>query len=178
MSHLNISEREIIENMIKLKKAQSEMIGFALIIIIVAVLILVFLSISLNKPKEDFIESYGVEGFVQGFLQHTTTCAINYEPNYQDVRKLIFKCAEESNCLDGTPACDVLNQTLNNLSNLSWHVGPEWPNKGYALNITSNGEPLLEMFEGNATQNSKGSIQSFSQGTSGKKIDIYFVVYS
>ena len=162
----------------KNKKAQSEMIGFALIIIIVAVLILVFLSISLNKSKEDFTESYEVEGFIQGFLQHTTTCAINYEPNYQDIRKLIFKCAEESNCLDETTACETLNNTLLELLDLGWNVGPEWPNKGYLLNITSNGEPLLDMFEGNITQNSKGAIQSFSQGTSGQKIDIYFVVYS
>ncbi len=162
----------------KLKKAQSEMVGFALIIIIVAVLILIFLSISLNKSKEDFTESYEVEGFIQGFLQHTTTCAINYEPNYQDLRKLIFKCSEDSMCLDGTTACETLNQTLSQLLNLSWHVGPEWPNKGYSLNITSNGEYLLGIFKGNTTQNSKGSIQPFSKGSTGQKIDIFFTVYS
>ena len=79
--------------------------------------------------------------------------------------------------MDETTACETLNNTLLELLDLGWNVGPEWPNKGYSLNITSNGESLLGMFEGNITQNSKGSIQSFSQGTTGQKIDIYFVVY-
>jgi hypothetical protein len=140
------------------------------------VLILVFLSISLNKTKDDFTESYKVEGFVQGVLQYTTTCATSYELN--DIRKLIFKCAEGSTCLDGVTACNTLNETLSNLLNLSWSVGQEWPTNGYFLNITSNGEELLSIFEGNVTQDNKGTMQSFSQGSNGQKVDIIFVVYS
>jgi len=163
----------------KLKnKAQSEMVGFAIIIVIVAVLILVFLSISLNKSNEDYTESYEVENFIQSFLQYTTDCAINYEPNYQDIRKLIFRCADEQNCLNGDYSCDVLNETLSELVNLGWNVGPEWPNKGYSLEIIANNESLIDLSKGNTTEASKGALQSFSQGSTGNKVDVFFVVYS
>jgi hypothetical protein len=160
------------------KKGQSEMVGFAIIIVIVAVLILVFLSISLNKSKEDYIESYEVESFIQGFLQYTTDCAITYEPNYQDIQELIFRCMNEEKCVDGNNSCEVLNETLKELVELSWNVGPEWPNKGYLLEIISKNESLVKFSEGNITETSKGSLQSFSQGLTGNKVDIFFEVYN
>jgi|SRR6056297_476968 len=159
-------------------KAQSEMIGFAIIIVIVAVLILVFLSISLNKSKDDFTESYEVESFIQASLEHTTDCAINYEPNYQNIRRLIFRCINEENCIGGNNSCEVLNETLKELVELSWNVGPEWPDKGYFLEIVSGNETMVKFSEGNVTGTSKGSKQSFSQGLTGNKVDIFFEVYN
>lgn len=160
------------------KKAQSEMVGFAIIIVIVAVLILVFLSISLNKSRGELVESYEVENFIQAFLQHTSTCSINYEPNYQNIQRLIFRCMNEENCINGEYSCDVLNETLSNLVDLSWKVGPEWPDKGYLLEIVANNESLINLTKGNITETSKGALQSFSQGLSGNEADIYFQVYS
>ena len=43
------------------KKAQSEMVGFALIIIIVAVVLLVFLSASVRNSNDDNTQSFEVE---------------------------------------------------------------------------------------------------------------------
>jgi hypothetical protein len=160
------------------KKAQSEMVGFAIIIVIVAVLILVFLSISLNKSKDDFTESYEVESFIQASLEYTTDCAINYEPNYQNVRRLIFRCINGENCLGERDSCEVLNETLKELVELSWNVGPEWPDKGYFLEIVANNESLLKFSEGNVTQTSKGSKQPFSQGLTGNKGEIFFEVHN
>ena len=45
------------------KKAQEEMIGFALIIIIVMVVMMVFLSLGKGNVKED-IENYEAENFL------------------------------------------------------------------------------------------------------------------
>jgi hypothetical protein len=160
------------------KKAQSEMIGFAIIIVIVAVLILVFLSISLNKSNEDYTESYEVESFIQSFLEYTTDCAITYEPNYQNIRRLIFRCMNEENCVDGNSSCEVLNETLKELVELSWNVGPDWPDKGYFLEIVSGDESIVKFSEGNVTQTSRGAKQSLSQGITGNKVDIFFEVYN
>ena len=73
---------------------------------------------------------------------------------------------------------ETLNQTLSQLLELSWPVGEDWLTKGYSLNIFANNGTLVGLVEGNVTQNSRGTIQSFSQGTSGQKVNILFVVYS
>jgi len=56
------------------KKAQEEMVGFALIIIVVAVILLVFLSIGLRKDGREDVESYEVASFIQSLLQYHTSC--------------------------------------------------------------------------------------------------------
>ena len=83
------------------KKAQEEMVGFALIIIIVAVILLVFLAISLNKSKKEDLGDNEVNSFIQSFLSYTTSCG-EYSDSYYSIQKLITECVNyESNCLDG-----------------------------------------------------------------------------
>ena len=91
------------------KKGQEEMVGFALIIIIVAVILLVFLGISYRTSKTVEINSYEVEGFIQSFLQTTSSCEGARE--FLSVKDLIFSCHDVEDCLDGTPACDSLDST-------------------------------------------------------------------
>ena len=146
---------------IKGKKAQEEMVGFAMIIIIVAVILLVVLGISLNKPKTQGVESYEVESFIQAFLQHTTECSTNFGVSYNDISNMITECEFEQTCEDERDACEVLNSTLKDLLKKSWQVGENRPVKGYILNITSDGNSILSISEGNKTPNYKAGVQSF-----------------
>jgi hypothetical protein len=154
----------------KSKKAQEEMVGFALIIIIVSVIILVFLSFSLRKTNIE-IESYEVESFIQSLSQHTSNCSITYAFNYLDVKDLIEECAGGRICLEGQSACEALNSTLIPLINNSWKIGENRPNKGYIFNSTYLGEEVFSLKAGNFTKNSKGSVQNFED------LDISFEVY-
>lgn len=143
------------------KKGQEEMIGFVLIIIIVAVILVVFLSFSLKKSGKEAVESYEVNSFIQSLLQYTTDCKNDLE--FLSVQKLIFDCNDEGICLDERDSCDVLNSTLKDIMNKSWHVGTDRPIKGYEIVILTKGKELLAIREGNSTNNYEGSLQDFSR---------------
>lgn len=157
------------------KKAQEEMLGFALIIILVAVIMLVFLGISVRSPQKEGVESYEVESFIQAVLQYHTDCAKTYETNFLEVQDLIFSCSNQEQCLDERQSCDVLNSTLRNIIDENWQAGPDRPVKGYEVNITRNEESLLSFTGGNLTQSYKGSSQDFVK--SGSRFDIIFNAY-
>ncbi|MEJ2267687.1 MAG: hypothetical protein P8X70_01275 [Nanoarchaeota archaeon] len=152
------------------EKGQEEMVGFALIMIIVAIILLIFLSFSLGKSDNEPVESYEVESFIQAFLQYTTDCRDNLE--YVSIQKLIFDCEDGRECLDGRPACKVLNSTLKNILDESWATGEKSPVKGYKLEILSQKEPVIIIKKGNETKNSKGGLEILPQD-----IDIYFTAY-
>lgn len=155
---------------IKRKKAQEEMVGFALIIILVAVILLIFLGFSLRDQEKETIESYEVESFIQSFLQYTSDCRDNLE--FLSVQKLISKCSRNEMCLNGNSTCDVLNPLLKELVEESWIVGTETAIKGYELKINSFEEEILKFEEGNITANSKGSVQFLPNN-----IEIFFTAY-
>lgn len=140
-----------------MKRAQEEMVGFALIIIVVAVIILIFLGFSLKDSNKEAVESYEVESFIQSFLQYTTDCRDNLEP--LSVQSLIDDCKLDRLCLDGRETCEVLNSTLKGIVEESWKIGEDRPIKGYELMILSNGEEMLKFNAGNITVNSKSSVQ-------------------
>jgi len=147
----------------KSKKAQEEMVGFALIIIIVAVILLIFLGFSLRNGEKEAVESYEVESFLQIFLQYTTDCRDNLES--LSVQKLINDCRKENTCLDGRKSCDVLNETLKEIVEKSWKVENGSSVKGYNLRISSNEEEMINLNKGNQTFSSKGAIQYLSGDT-------------
>lgn len=156
------------------KKAQEEMVGFALIIIIVAVIILILLGISLNKPEvSSGVESYEVDSFIQALLQHTTTCSTDYGYSYNDFASLIAECDREQFCWNETSSefdiytCEVLNSTAKNIIGTAWKIGQDRPIKGYDFNITQNNLEVLSFKAGNLTESYKGNIHVFSkQGSS------------
>ena len=159
----------------KSKFGQEEIVGFALIIIMVAVILLVFLGFSLKKPPKEPIESYEVESFIQAFLQYTSDCRDAGNLEYLSIRKLIFDCNNNKMCLDETPACEVLESTLTEITEESWKVEEDRPIQGYNLTITVNGEDLLFFEKGNITNNYRGSMQDFVK--SGSSFDISFTAY-
>lgn len=137
----------------KNKKAQEEIVGFAVIVIIVAVILLIFLGIWLNKPQTSAVESYKAESFIQSFISQTTTCTRDAGNTYESVNELIYRCDLKQSCSDGTSACQALNSTLKSLLQVSWPAGQDRPVKGYALNISSKNNPLIALSEGNSTFN-------------------------
>ena len=158
---------------LKNKKAQEEMIGFAVIIIMVAIIMLVFLGFSMNKSGGDLVESYEIESFVQSTLQYHTSCYYNWK--YIDVKDLIFRCSNEQSCEENIDPCIELNNTLKNIVSESWKIEGDRPEKGYEMNVFSNGEEMISFSEGNITNNYKGTLQDFTK--SGISIEILLKVY-
>lgn len=152
------------------KKAQSEMVGFVLIIIIVAVVILVFLSLSSNKIKNTEIESYELESFISSSLEYTTNCFSNSD--FVPLRRLIYECVDNKTCQNGIDACEEMEKIWENLVNSAWIVSPEAITKGIELNVTSKGESIYSIFKGNVTAHNKMSVQSFDSG-----VQIFFKTY-
>ena len=118
-----------------MKKAQEEMVGFALIIIIVAVILLIFLGFALRGQEKETVESYEVESFIQSFLHYTSDCRDNLE--FLSVQKLISGCSNNVRCLDGRSTCEVLEPILKGIVEESWSTGADKPIKGYELRINS-----------------------------------------
>ena len=159
----------------KNKKAQEEMVGFALILILVAIIILVFIGFSIRNPEKENVKSYEVESFLQSMLQYTTECESNIER--LPVQKLIFSCNAREKCLDERNSCEVLKTELENMLKESWAIGEERPVKGYELTIMTNenNESLLNIKAGKITVNSKGSKQDFSRSQT--TFEIQFKAY-
>ncbi len=164
------------------KKAQEEMIGFALIVVLVSVILLIFIGFSLRDEKgKENVESYEVESFIQAMLQYTTDCKDNQ--GYVDVQKLIFMCNSGENCVNAADlkelsrenSCSVLNSTLEEILNESWKVGDEWPAKGYEFEIIAGDEELVKIVKGSVSSSFKGASQDFFKG--GKTFEIAFNVY-
>ena len=152
------------------KKAQEEMVGFALIVIIVSVILVIFLGFSLRDQGKENVESYEVESFIQSFLQYTSECRDNFD--FLSVQELISDCNDNKKCSDGKKACDILNETLKGITGESWRIGKERPVNGYELKINSLNKNILELKEGNTTGNSKGAIQYLPNN-----IEITFTAY-
>ena len=152
------------------KKAQEEMVGFALIVIIVSVILVIFLGFSLRDQGKENVESYEVESFIQSFLQYTSECRDNFD--FLSVQELISDCNNNKKCSDGKKVCDILNETLKGITGESWKIGKERPVNGYELKINSLNKNILEFKEGNTTGNSKGAIQYLPNN-----IEITFTAY-
>jgi len=160
------------------KRAQEEMVGFALILIIVSVIILVFFSLSM-KNKGVVEESYVIDNFLQALLPYTTDCVIG--GNIADIDKLIKKCSSEGSQLcfedpNGRNYCEALNDTLERLIQSSWMVREESFYKGYDFKIIDysleeNPILLTNITRGIKTSTFKGSLQNIED------LNIIFNVY-
>lgn len=150
----------------KNKRAQEEIVGFAVIVIIVSIILIFFLVFSLSEKTET--ESYEAESFLQSSLYYTSSCADNEE--YLPVQDLIFSCYTEEKCDNEEEACDVLNETLKGILEESWQTGEDSPVKGYKLEIFSEEETILSLEEGNVTGSYKGAQQILPESRASIKI--------
>ena len=155
------------------KSGQEEMVGFAVIIIIVALILLIFIGFSLKKSQKNGVESYEVESYVQSLLQYTTNCE-SYLKHFS-VQDLIFECSNKEKCLDGRDTCDVLKENIDNISKESWNVGNESPTKGYKVEVSSDGEDIINEIEGNMTSNYKSASQNLVK--SSVSVEVNFEAY-
>jgi hypothetical protein len=165
-----------LRNCITNKKAQEEMVGFALILIIVAIILIVLLAAYIKKPQSETIRSPEANSFIQSFLQYTTACE---EPNLinASVQKLISKCQKKEICSYNKDPCKVLNDSLKGIISESWKVGEKNPTKGYSLVIFTEMGQVLNMSKGVVTNNYKGGLQDFST-PDGELTTILFNAYS
>jgi len=158
-------ESEIMSKMIttKNRKAQEEIVGFAVIVIIVSIIIIFFLVFSLSDRTE--VDSYEAESFLQSVLHYTSSCSEN--GRFLPVQDLVFSCDLKRECDGGEEACVVLNKTLKAILEESWTVGPDFPVKGYKMEILSGEETtetILSIETGNITSSSKGAQQLIPKG--------------
>lgn len=157
-----LTSRFIEKTIVKSKRSQEEMIGFALIIIIVAVILLVFLSLSLRQKTHEPIESYEASSFIQVVLDYTT----EYESEPLPVKDLIKKCVKYNG------GCETLEVELENILEKSWQLKQDGTMKGYNFKIVLEEEEIFKMQKGNETINYKSSIQSLPD-----KVDVVFDIY-
>lgn len=150
----------------KNKRAQEEIVGFAVIVIIVSIIIIFFLVFSLSEKTET--ESYEAESFLQSSLYYTSSCADNEE--YLPVQDLVFSCYTKERCDNEEEACDVLNETLKGILEESWQTGEDFPVKGYKLEIFSEEETIISLEEGNVTGSYKGAQQILPESRTSIKI--------
>lgn len=158
------------------KKAQEEIVGFALIIILVSVILLIILGFSLRKPGKEAVQSYEAGSFIQTFLQYTSDCSNSIE--YLSIQKLIFSCNSQETCNDERNTCDILNSTLTEIIEKSWKVSQKTPVKGYKVEIISKNSEIKQILfikKGNETKNYESSIQSFTKNS--VDYDITFTAY-
>ena len=164
------------KSILKNRKAQEEMAGFAIILVIVAVIMLVFLKYSLKNSEKDALENYEVDNFLQSVIQQTTRCEINGE--YIDIQDLIFECEIDSWCDNDHQSCELLEITLRSMITKSWRVGKDELYSGYNMSLYVNGDlgKLGTIASGDTTENSYGSYQIFPPKT-GDEIMIQFKVF-
>jgi len=156
----------------KNKRAQEEIVGFAMIVIIVSIILIFFLVFSLSEKTET--ESYEAESFLQSSLHYTSSCA--YDEKYLSVQDLIFSCYAEKKCDNEEEACDVLNETLKGMLDEGWRTGEDSPVKGYNLTILLEKELIISIEEGNVTKSYKGAQQQIPRG-SGASVRVLFNLY-
>ncbi|MCD4666454.1 hypothetical protein K8R47_01440 [archaeon] len=134
------------------RRAQEEMVGFALIVVIIAVILLVFLSFSLREDEPDVIKSYEIDNFIQSVLYYTI------EDNV-DVRDLIRECKNYDE------NCDILKTELKGILEESWIVEEGSVIKGYNFKIVDGDKEIINLEKGEFTQNYKFREQSDAELT-------------
>jgi hypothetical protein len=145
------------------KKAQEEIVGFVLIVIIVSIVLVVFLGIIIRQDRPSSnLESRDIHQFLESTMQYTSNCAIGYEPNYLPLNDLIQECHKSlSTCTSGKDPCTVLESTLSEIIESSFHIALDASTKGYEFKSTYSSdsitEEIISLTKGNCSQTIKGS---------------------
>jgi len=144
-----------------MKKAQSEIVGFVLIVVIVAIVAVFFLGFYLRRPSER-IDNKELVNFLGSLNRYTTNCSVNYRIEPLDISSLSGICYDNENalCLSGENACQVLNSTISELIELSWEE--YWFKIYYEEDDIQ--DSIIELREGECLGNLIGSSQPRDHG--------------
>ncbi|VVB82070.1 Uncharacterised protein [uncultured archaeon] len=156
----------------KNRRAQEEMVGFAVIVIIVGIILIVLLGFMIGNKnnQQGNVESYEIESFIQASLQYSSSCGNELE--FLSVQQLINACDSGTICLDNQDSCDTLNQTIKGLIDSGWSVGNGSAIKGYQFKVMSEGNEKLIIQKGNETSNYKGGFQDFASGVDSYEVSL------
>jgi len=100
------------------KNAQSEAVGFVIIILLVVIVSVIFLGIYLRKSKGVVIEDAEIANFLSASQDYTTECYKDSEPFYRDLGDLIKDCYQQNTaitCPQDKNPCEVLNTTYSEM---------------------------------------------------------------
>ena len=92
------------------------MVGFVLIVVIVIIALVVFLVFNLRQTT--VVENDIANNILSSIMKTTTSCALVYEPNYEDMRDLFRSCYEaetggRQTCGNtGADICEVLEESI------------------------------------------------------------------
>ena len=118
------------------KRGQEEIMGFVLIVVLLVIVGVVFLGIRLRNPEPVQRESGLIYGFIESAMEQTTDCKISEAGNFMALDSLIRECHSYNNvCISGYDSCEVVENTLKDILNSTWQVGPDYPFKGYEIKI-------------------------------------------
>jgi hypothetical protein len=153
-------------NVKNMKRSQSEIVGFVVIVVIVVVIGLFLLVFYLRQPTIR-TESIDVQNFLKSSISYTTSCTVGSDPQPLDIGDLMKKCYEGTECVDGKPACDALNDTYADVLDQAWKINSNRPVNYYSLDMyyrvtkeskdledeeeTIKNEPILNIENGNCT---------------------------
>ena len=160
------------ESRIKKKRAQEEIIGFAVIMVLVAVILLIFLWLDLTKAPADNVDDEQIKNFLLVLVAYNTECGKTGYTNLP-LSDVVAMCADEERCLDGMNSCAYLKEELENVMDVSWTVGEDAPYTRYEVWATDNEEPIMKVFKGsNITSSYKENSVSLGSG-----LKIYLKIY-
>lgn len=144
------------------KKGQEEIVGFVLIVVILAIAMVIFLGIKLRNPEPVQRDSEILYQFIESSMEQTTDCVIRENSRNIALNDLIKECHSfDNNCLNGASSCQVAEETMKDLLDSSWRVGPEYPYKGYEViaeySSNSSAEEIFSIVAGNCTNSYIGN---------------------
>lgn len=152
-----------------IKKAQEEMVGFAVLVILIAVIGVIFLAISLKNPSDNRVTSINVQQFSESLISSTTDCSAGTWPSLSSFSEVIDSCynSPSEQCNDGKSFCEYLNETIPHIISSVWHISPESPYTGASFSalfkdrISGEEKEFLSGSSGNCTSDSFGGESIF-----------------
>lgn len=119
------------------RKAQEEIMGFVLIVVLLVIVGVIFLGIRLRNPEPVQRESELIYRFIESSMEQTTDCKTSESGNFWTLDSLIRDCHTYNNeCISGDKTCDIVENALKDILNSTWQVGPDFPFKGYEIEIS------------------------------------------
>ena len=152
-----------------IKKAQEEMVGFAVLVILVAVIGVIFLAISLKNPSQNQITSVNVQQFSESLISSTTNCSTGTWPSLSSFSEVIDKCynSPSEQCSEGKSVCAYLNETIPSIISSVWNIAPESAYNGASFSsifkdrISGEEKEFLSGSSGNCTSDLLGGESIF-----------------